>query len=55
MVCIYCNIGKLKTYNTIDSKYATIRYKKCIYCGANYKSVEKLTKGDKNKKTSEEE
>lgn len=47
MKCIYCNIGKLETYTTHDNPHSTIRYKKCTYCGANYKSEEKIIKGDK--------
>lgn len=47
MKCIYCSIGKLKTSKTEDTPQSTIRYKKCTYCGANYKTIEKFIKSDK--------
>lgn len=40
MRCPICGSEKTKVYSTVRP----VRYHKCLYCGANFKSVEKIEK-----------
>lgn len=54
MKCKYCMCNRLRTTRTVDGMYATIRYKKCVVCGANYKSIETLCVKEEEKEKENE-
>lgn len=40
--------GRIQTYKTIqfDDIHVTLRYKKCLKCGLNYKTTESIERGE---------